>query len=223
MKITYLKHSSIVMELEHHILIFDDISKGSYLPNKNKKLYVFVSHAHDDHYDPHLYDYYGDQAIYLCSSDVNFLYAHHHFYLEDRYQDDDIFVQSICSSDQGVGFYIECEGWNIFFAGDHHLWQWEEDTKQEKKMMYQAYIKGLIAFPDQLDVACLVCDPRLPNRDDGLKEWLTLKQTKNIVPIHMWDDLSCQQSFLSYQNEDTKILIWNYFNETKTINKERIS
>ena len=51
MKITYIHHSSFCVELENSILLFDYF-KGE-LPefNKDKKLYVFASHFHQDHFD----------------------------------------------------------------------------------------------------------------------------------------------------------------------------
>ena len=51
MKITYIHHSSFCVELQNSILLFDYF-KGE-LPkfDKAKKLYVFASHFHEDHFD----------------------------------------------------------------------------------------------------------------------------------------------------------------------------
>ncbi len=50
MRITYLSHSGFLVELETAYLLFD-YYKGD-LPelNTGKKFYVFVSHAHYDHF-----------------------------------------------------------------------------------------------------------------------------------------------------------------------------
>ena len=180
---------------------------------------VFVSHAHEDHYDEKIQTIYGSKAIYLCSDDVPIKDAKYYFKGKDTYQDEIIYVQAIVSSDEGVGFYIECEGWNLFYAGDHHLWHWEDDSEQEKEFMYQQYLNGLLSIPNNIDIACLVCDPRLPNVDAGLKEWISLKQTRFIIPIHMWNQLAIQEQFIKHQNEMTKVIRWNCENETVALEK----
>ena len=55
MKITYIHHSSFSVELDNTILLFDYF-KGN-LPSfdKNKKLYVFSSHSHHDHFDESIF------------------------------------------------------------------------------------------------------------------------------------------------------------------------
>ena len=66
-RITYLYHSGFVVETQNHVLVFDyyldDVDAGkkrgidagvislSDLP-KNKKITVFVSHNHGDHFNP---------------------------------------------------------------------------------------------------------------------------------------------------------------------------
>ena len=55
MTITYLQHSGFLVELEKHILLFD-WWKGD-LPEMDpeKKLLVFVSHGHEDHYSERIW------------------------------------------------------------------------------------------------------------------------------------------------------------------------
>ena len=65
MKITYIHHSSFCVELENSILLFDYF-KGE-LPefNKDKKLYVFASHFHQDHFDKCIFEIAKQQALML--------------------------------------------------------------------------------------------------------------------------------------------------------------
>ena len=51
MKVTYIQHSGFMVELEECVLVFD-YYKGL-LPSvsKDKKLYVFSSHHHHDHFE----------------------------------------------------------------------------------------------------------------------------------------------------------------------------
>lgn len=50
MKITYIHHSAFLAETEHACLLFDYF-KGS-LPKlpEGKRLYIFASHRHPDHF-----------------------------------------------------------------------------------------------------------------------------------------------------------------------------
>ena len=52
MKVTYIHHSAVSVETEHSILLFDYF-KGE-MPDfdREKPLFVFASHFHEDHYSP---------------------------------------------------------------------------------------------------------------------------------------------------------------------------
>ena len=72
MKITYIHHSSFSVELDNSILLFDYF-KGK-LPDfdKSKKLYVFSSHSHHDHFSNSIFKLekiYKD-VTYILSDDI---------------------------------------------------------------------------------------------------------------------------------------------------------
>ena len=64
MKITYIHHSSFCVELQNSILLFDYF-KGE-LPkfDKGKKLYVFASHFHEDHFDKCIFEIAKDHIFF---------------------------------------------------------------------------------------------------------------------------------------------------------------
>ena len=77
-QVTYFHHSGFMVETENNCLIFDyftengkydflDISKYS-----SKKIVVFVSHFHQDHYDRKIFDWQKTipQIQYVLSDDV---------------------------------------------------------------------------------------------------------------------------------------------------------
>ena len=72
MKITYIHHSSFRVELDNTILLFDYF-KGN-LPSfdKNKKLYVFSSHSHHDHFDESIFNLEKTHpnVEYILSNDI---------------------------------------------------------------------------------------------------------------------------------------------------------
>lgn len=64
MKITYIHHSAFLAETEHACLLFDYF-KGS-LPKlpEGKRLYIFASHRHPDHFSKVIFDIAAEQWRY---------------------------------------------------------------------------------------------------------------------------------------------------------------
>ena len=54
-KVTYLDHSAFLVELTHHVLLFDHAAITPPPIPAGKSLYVFASHAHSDHYAPAIF------------------------------------------------------------------------------------------------------------------------------------------------------------------------
>ena len=54
-KVTYLDHSAFLVELTHHVLLFDHAAITPPSIPAGKSLYVFASHAHSDHYAPAIF------------------------------------------------------------------------------------------------------------------------------------------------------------------------
>ena len=55
MKVTYIHHSGYMVELEKSILLFDWWKGDLPVIDPEKDLYVFVSHAHEDHYSENIW------------------------------------------------------------------------------------------------------------------------------------------------------------------------
>lgn len=223
MKITYLAHSSILIEMKNCALLFDDITKEALPLRPGTRLYVFVSHHHADHFDcaiaRHCWDY---DVQYIFSSDVQSNLEAVYLNLEDDYQDAYLQVKTFPSTDEGVVFVVECEGSRIFFAGDFHLWDWgEEDTEEESQAMYQAYVSQCQKLSKMsMDLAFLVCDSRLKERiDKGLQLWLKHIPTRHLFPIHLWDDFEAQQAFEPYRNA-VQLHVWKHRNDCVELNED---
>ena len=72
MKVTYLEHSGFAAEYKEYVLIFDWY-RGS-LPefDQQKKIYVFASHSHYDHFNKKIFGWseqYPD-VRYILSADI---------------------------------------------------------------------------------------------------------------------------------------------------------
>lgn len=72
MKITFIEHSGFMVEIGHTVLLFDYYQGEIPTFNKDKTLYVFVSHSHADHYNPVIWklkEQY-EKVHYIISDDV---------------------------------------------------------------------------------------------------------------------------------------------------------
>ena len=77
------------------------------------------------------------------------------------YELKNIRVQTLTSTDEGVAFFIECEGKSIYHAGDLNWWTWKGETKEEfleMKKRFQGEIQKIKG--KYFDLAFLPLDPR---------------------------------------------------------------
>ena len=56
MKITHIYHSAFLVTMEESVLLFDWYKRSLPEIPADKKLYVFCSHSHEDHYSPQIWD-----------------------------------------------------------------------------------------------------------------------------------------------------------------------
>ena len=207
MKVEYLYHSGIVFELDESILIIDYFkpeNKSAVLVpeierilDTPKKIYVLSSHVHADHFDPVVLKWQQKhpEILYLLSSDIQSRVEgkmrNKVFFLKsgETFSDDRICVKAFGSTDEGVSFYIQSEGWTLFHAGDLNNWHWnEESTEEEIRQSEDAYLHELdriSAEIKKLDVLCFPIDPRL-GKDymKGAVQFISRIDVNYFVPIH---------------------------------------
>ncbi|MDY4573912.1 MAG: MBL fold metallo-hydrolase [Intestinibacter sp.] len=210
MKITYIHHSSFCVELENSILLFDYF-KGE-LPkfDTNKKLYVFASHFHEDHFDKCIFDIQNvhPDVTYILSKDIK---RHRSKYIkaaknsvivnfDENISIDDMKIKTLESSDIGVAFLIEIEGKVIYHAGDLNWWHWEgENSNEENKYAENKFKDGIDKIKGlDIDLAFVPLDPR---QGDfyylGFNYFMENTNTKVAFPMHMWGDFSLCKTFKS--------------------------
>ena len=172
--IDYLGHSGFIVETDAAILLFDyyrgDLSLLDRKPPE-KPLYVFVSHAHADHFNPKIFalakdnrsvkyilsfDLKGNAAV-RKSADVLFADA------DKAYEVDGLgTVQTLLSTDEGVAFLVTTADGTFFHAGDLNWWDWPGEDPEwlsEQKTVFQREI-GILAGK-HIDAAFVVLDDRL--------------------------------------------------------------
>ena len=189
------------MELDKTWLVFDDcddpsdaVAKKISAASSDVKLYIFVSHAHFDHFDLGILDYAPRVDKYICALNVRHTKRAHKLptektvYLEDYslWQDDTVQVHTFSSTDVGTSFLVESEGKKIFHAGDFNWWHWIEDTAENRKLMQNAFTKQLQKMRGMTaDVAFFPTDGRLGEaRDMGVNAFCAATDIRALVTMH---------------------------------------
>ncbi len=207
-KVTYLYHSGFMVELENSILIFDYF-KGK-LPSslKGKKLFVFASHKHPDHFQLSVFkwaDEMAKESRFFVGNDIRL----NEKYLERKgicpdilkrikrmrggavyeSREEGINVETLCSTDQGVAFLVTAEGKSIYHAGDLNNWYWPEESKSGNERMERDYKKEIDKIEGRhFDIAFVPLDPRLEEGYGyGMDYFLKKVDAERVFPMHMWE------------------------------------
>ena len=201
MRITYIKHSGFLAEWEDAACIFD-WAEGDLPPVKqDKKLYIFVSHGHRDHFVPELYERcaYHPRRTFILSEDVRPLPEEGEGVAVIRMKPDmrrvinggargALSVTTLPSTDQGVAFVVNYARQTVYHAGDLHWWAWPDDTPAEERQMKNAFFDQLMKIKGlKLDAAFVPLDPRLGgNFWMGFDALMRSCDVKMAFPMHMW-------------------------------------
>lgn len=192
MKITYIHHSSFSVELDTCTLLFDYF-KGN-LPkfNTDKKLYIFSSHQHHDHFDPIIFDIEKEHpnVTYILSDDITKTQSKNTVLVKPdmNISIDNLKIKTLESTDLGVAFLINIENKNIYHAGDLNWWHWEGEPEKDNETMAKRYkyeinkIKGT-----NIDLAFVPLDPRQEQQYYlGFDTFMKNTNTKHAFPMHFW-------------------------------------
>lgn len=139
----YLNHSGWAVQTRNHLLVFDFwhrtpapghpcLDNGRILPQEvaGKKVVVFVSHSHADHFMPDIARWSQDiRDIRYVMGFEGTLNADYAFIPPNGDKViDGVKVHAIKSTDSGEGFMAEVDGVTIFHPGDHACRYEEGDT-----------------------------------------------------------------------------------------------
>ncbi len=209
MKITYLDHSGFALEYKDYVLIFDYYKGQVPVFDRNKKIIVFASHVHADHFQRSIFDWarqYQD-ITYILSDDIPYqrmirkredLRSSQIISVGADMEMDvsGIQIRTLRSTDEGVAFLICLGDKVIYHAGDLNWWHWdEEDDKTWNIPMKEAYQAEIAKLRDiHIDVAFVPLDARQKYAYYwGLDYFMKHTDTKVVFPMHMQDYDVCRQ------------------------------
>lgn len=166
----------------------------------NLPIYVLATHFHEDHFDPYILTLSSLAKVkFIFSSDIKKYrgkffkekkFATTFIHLNNGYEDDNLSIIPLDSTDSGLSFYIKLEGVNFFHAGDCNLWYHPDLSLNERRMMdgtFDAVLKNLLAL-DTIDVLMFPIDARFKSqRFAGIKRLCEVITPKFIIPMHGWN------------------------------------
>ncbi len=224
MRVTYLDHSSFMLELEKHILIFDYFRGQLPAVTSSKEILFFSSHVHPDHYslDIFLTLKQPERATYVISKDI---WNKHKKVLQQKIDNgfkiqilssnetrtlESCKIKTFKSTDEGVAFLVELEGKTIYHAGDLNWWHWMGESKAYNNNMAADYKREIDSMKGvSIDLVFFPLDPRLEEAYCyGLDYFLQQTNTKYIFPMHCWDRYEIIEKYKSKQlpGEDNVVM-----------------
>lgn len=197
-QITYLYNSGFSLELGDKLIIFDyyedPANKISKILQDKKSVYVFASHSHFDHFNPDIALWQLQATRYFLSYDIKnargtkSLPKEKTIYLNeyDSYSDQNIKVTSFSSTDEGISFLVEIDGWRIFHAGDFNWWHWKEDTAENIQLAKNGFMKQMKKLDGlKADIAFFPVDRRLEEFCDiGAREFCQRTNINYLITMH---------------------------------------
>ena len=204
MDINYLLNSGFLIRDEKILLVFDDyedpagIVNAAYDEGNFDRIYIFVTHAHFDHFGTHIRAYAHKTTRYIFSSDIKHtkrvkIFPKEKITFMKRYsewQDDAIKVWTYDSTDVGISFLVETpSGKKIYHAGDFNWWYWKDDTPENIELMNKAFKRQMKRLDGlEADVAFFPVDGRLGSSQEmGAIEFASRTNIKSFVAMHRVD------------------------------------
>ena len=216
-KIYYIYHSGFAIETQNYLLVFDYFKELSHskensifpllLSSENikekKKVFVFSSHSHGDHFNPAVLDWenYNPHIKYILSEDIETLSQKSNYIFmkeDDEKEINHLYIKAFGSTDIGISFLVKVDNLRIFHAGDLNWWHWKEDNIEEQRLAelnFKTQIEKL-KKEEPIDIAFFPVDPRLEEFYYVGGQYFGEQLHPNLlIPMHFADDLLVTKEF----------------------------
>ena len=220
LKISYLEHSGFVVDTGSNILVFDYYKDPAGIIDKliptQKKVWVFSSHSHADHFSQVIGKWSSNVESYILSDDIRVsgglagTAGEKAYYMKPYETSDSIQVKvtTYGSTDEGVSFLVEVDGWKIFHAGDLNWWHWKEDTAENIQLAEEGFRREMSHLAGlKLDLVFFPVDSRLEEyRAIGVEEFCRQVDTDQLVVMH-----TCGKHWTApedFPGNDKTVAVW---------------
>lgn len=189
-------HCGYSVETEDQLLVFDWIS-GS-IPETDKTKICFVTHSHQDHYNPAIFEM--DFDYYIVSDDVDCELKTNRIKVKmgETVTIAGLEIHVYGSTDLGVSFEVIEKDLILFFAGDLNNWHWRlESTDEEIESMQNWYLALIEPLRNKkFNLIFFDIDPRLQvDYDLGIKQLLEIVKSEVIFPMHFTSDYESMKRY----------------------------
>ena len=202
MKVTYLAHSGFLVETESATLLFDYYEEEIPARDTGKPFYVFVSHAHADHFNPDIFaladarfllSYDTEKKItqrnilhYVGATPQQIRYVRY----DEEFTEGKLQIRTLKSNDRGVAYLVTVDGKTIYHAGDLNIWMKESYPKSINNNSKALFLREMEKIEGAtIDVAFLPAEPGLGTYIfEGIKAFCKITTTWFIFPMHMWKE-----------------------------------
>ena len=174
MKITHIDHSGFIIELQRTVLIFDWY-EGELPPfEPDKKVFVFVTQSHADHYSPRIWSILNKyKEIYYvlecCTAPERKGDNIFHVQPGRHYKIRNTLVYAIRSNDEGVAYVVNSDNQNAYSL-----------------KIYRRQIEKISGW--NFDAAMLPLDPRLgESAPNAIVEFLNTVECRFLFPMNYWN------------------------------------
>lgn len=214
MKLSYIHHSSFLIERENFYIVFDYYKKSVPKMDEQKRLYVLCSHSHGDHYNDEIFEIfkYMKDVVYIFSDDIEVdreeilekygvdVDLLNVFYIGENstMSMEDFDIETLKSTDLGVAFILNFKDYSIYFAGDLNWWTWVGyETEEEYNAMTEAFKREINKIKGRkFKLAMLPLDHRQGERFDwGMKFFIENTNIEYVAPMHLWNKFSMIEKF----------------------------
>lgn len=199
--IHHIHHSCFAVESERALLVFDywqdpAATLHQLLQTTTKTVYFFVSHFHEDHYNPEILNLAGKKIVSydtkkrrrIADEQVNATLRP-----DEHYDDGLISATAFKSTDVGLCYLVSIDGATIFHAGDYNNWYFERGDEhlkvsaREMEGLYLSILRKIKLATPAIDHVMFPIDPRLEEHTlRGIRQWLSTIPTTNLYPMHNW-------------------------------------